>query len=296
MPHYRMYLDIAKELQAVTRVFTVNGLTSGELRGLNLCMAPGGYTRALLEHNPQMEISGITLPQEKTGHPVVAEVADHRNVDIRYFDINLLATSMGIRASDVPAGHPDAEKFEDAPFANLEFDVVIADGAVLRTHERGEHRLDKALEALRLRLSQLVLGFEQIKNGGTFMMLLHRIDSWENFVLLRTLEKFSEVKVHKPREAHVASSSFYLVAKNVRRNGLVAEGVLEKWKADCWQANFGGEGGKGELPKGPGIVLVEKEFKEYGARFIELGVPIWMTQTDVSHDRRVPFFRSLLDL
>lgn len=296
MPHYKMYLEIAKELQTVTGVFTVSGSASGGLRGLNLCMAPGGYTRALLEHNPRMLISGITLPEEKTGHPVVAEVADDPNVDIRYLDINLLATSMGVHASEIPADHPDVEMFEDAPFANLEFDVVIADGAVLRTHERGEHRLDKGREALRLRLSQLILGFGQIKDGGTFMMLLHRIDSWENFVLLHTLEKFSEVKVHKPREAHVASSSFYLVAKNVQRNGLVAKSVLEKWKADCWQANFGGEGGKGGLPKGPGIAFVEKEFKEYSARFIELGVPIWKTQANVSHARRILFSRSLLDL
>ena len=166
----------------------------------------------------------------------------------------------------------------------------------MRTHERGEHRQDKEREALRLRLSQLILGFGQMKDGGTFMMLLHRFDSWENFVLLHNLEKFSEVQLHKPRKKHVESSSFYLVAKNVRCNDQVARELLEKWKADWWQATFGGEGGKGELPKGQGDDFVEKAFQKYGARFIELGRPIWRTQANVSHSWSFLFSKSLLEL
>ena len=287
-----MYLVIAKELQEATAVFTVNGSTPGKLRGFNLCMAPGGYTRVLLNHNPQMTISGITLPEARTGHPVVTEVAADPRVEVEYLDINLLATSMGVPASDIPADHPDAEKFlTHVPFADLEFDVVIADGAVLRTHDRGEHRLDKEREALRLRLSQLILGFGRIKDGGTFMVLLHRIDSWENFVLLRKLEQFSEVKVHKPTVKHAESSSFYIVAKNVDRDRLTATAVLDEWKAYWRQVTFGGEEGKGELPQGPGNDAVEKAFQEYGARYMELGRPVWETQARVSHARSF-FFSS----
>ena len=285
MVYYKLYLGIAEELQRVTGVFTVNGSTSGDLRGLNLCMAPGGYTQALLVHNPKMFISGITLSEAQTGHPVVVEVKEHAQVDVQYLDINLLAASMGVAASEIPGGHPDVTKFlHDVPFPeDLEFDVVIADGAVLRTHERGEHRQEKDLEAMRLRLSQLILGFNQIKDGGTFMLLLHRIDSWENFVLLRTIGRFSDVKVHKPTEKHAQSSSFYLVAKNVQRNEAAMD-ALNKWKADWRQVTFGGEGSKGELPRGPGSIAVETAVQSHGAKFIELGRPIWKTQASVSHD------------
>ncbi|KAL8793300.1 MAG: hypothetical protein Q9195_004077 [Heterodermia aff. obscurata] len=279
MLYFDVYLDIAREVQTATGVFTVNDSTSGGLRGFNLCMAPGGYTKILLEHNPQMAISGITLPEALTGHPVMAEVAEDPRVEVQYLDINLLATSMGVTASEIPADHPDATKFLiDVPFAGLDFDVVIADGAVLRTHDRGEHRLDREREALRLRLAQLILGFGQIKNGGTFMLLLHRIDSWGNFELLRKIEEFSEVQVYKPKEKHAQSSSFYLVAKNVDRDRLIATAVLDEWKASWRQATFGGEGGKGELPGGPGDDVIEKEFQDYGARFMELGRPVWEAQ------------------
>ena len=288
MVYYKLYLGIAEELQEATGVFTVDGSTSGELRGLNLCMAPGGYTRFLLEQNPQMVMSGITLPVAQNGHPVMAEVAEHPQVDVQYLDINLLATSMGVPASEIPADHPDATKFLiNDPFADLKFDVVIADGAVLRTHDRGEHRLDKEREAVRLRLSQLILGFARIKEGGTFMLLLHRIDSWDNFVLLRSFEQFSDIKVHKPTTRHAQSSSFYLVAKNVRISCQAAIDTLNEWKASWRQATFGGEEGKGELPKGPGSVFVETAFQEYGAKWIELGRPVWRTQAGVSHVRSI---------
>ena len=72
--------------------------------------------------------------------------------------MNLLAPAMGISTSEIPADHPDAENFlTKIPFAGQVFDVVIADGAVLRTHAREEYR-EKERESLRLRILQLAYG------------------------------------------------------------------------------------------------------------------------------------------
>ena len=289
MVYYKLYVGIANELQEATGVFTLKA--SGELCGLNLCMAPGGYTRVLLDNNPGMAISGITLPVAQSGHPVMAEAKKGGQVEVKYLDMNLLASSM-VLEDDIPKDHPDAENFlfED-PFPGDKFDIVIADGAVLRTHERGEHRLDKEREALRLRLSQLVFGFERIKKGGTFMILLHRIDSWENFMLLHNLEEFSEIQVHKPRERHGESSSFYLVAKNVEPDNPTVATMLKEWKASWRQATFGGKEGTGELPEGPDNDAIATAFRKFGERLMKLGSPIWHTQAEVSHARSFPSAR-----
>ena len=260
--YYDLYRRIARELQEVTGAFTIRDPLPGELRSLNLCMAPGGYTKVLLDHNPKMAISGITLPLDAGGHPVMPQVAKDSRVEVQYLDMNLLAPALGVSMSKIPAAHPDAANFyPEIPFDGQKFDIVIADGAVLRTHAREEYRMEKEREALRLRVAQLIFGLERLKAGGTFILLSHRIDSWENLALLRNFEQFSKVKVHKPRQTHTQSSSFYMVAQHVETEHLIAKAVLEKWKGTWWHATFGGEVGKGEIPIGPEAEMMIKAVK-----------------------------------
>ena len=54
-------------------------------------MALGGYTKYLLEYNPTMAISGITLPQAKCGHPVIDSVIEDSRAEIQYFDMDLVS-------------------------------------------------------------------------------------------------------------------------------------------------------------------------------------------------------------
>ena len=52
-----LYRRLARELQEATGAFTIGDTevsADGQIRGLNLCMAPGGYTRAMLDRNPKM--------------------------------------------------------------------------------------------------------------------------------------------------------------------------------------------------------------------------------------------------
>ena len=180
------------------------------------------------------------------------QVARDPRVEVRYLDMNLLASAMGVPASEIPANHPDAANFyTEIPFKGQTYDIVIADGAVLRTHAREEYRKEKELEALRLRTAQLIFGLERLKDGGNFVLLSHRIDSWENLALLRNFEQFSMVKVHKMKTAHTQSSSFYMVAKDVDMRHPMVESLLTKWKKIWWEATFGGEDSNGQIPPGP---------------------------------------------
>lgn len=275
---FDMYQQIADNMQTETSAFTVSDPhpSSDPIRALNLCLAPGGYTMKLLEMHPTMQISGITLAPFAGGHEVL--VQDPR-LSVAYLDMNLLPLCYGLTPSTLPIAHPDTGHFlTSAPFPGLTYNLVLADGAVLRTHSLDAHRQHKEREAQRLRLAQLIFGLERLKTGGTFVMLLHRIDSFENMVLLRNFEQFAKVTVWKPERYYVQSSSFYLVAKEVQVGHQVAVEVLGKWKAVWQTATFGGKDGMGGEGEEVSSKWVAKALVIYGQRLIELGKPVWDVQ------------------
>ena len=273
-----MYQKIADAMQAETTAFTIKDSDSADFRALNLCFAPGGYTKKLLDMYPKIMIYGITLAESDGGHEVLVKSP---RLKMEYLDMNLLAEEYGISLLRIPRDHPDAAKFRaDAPFAGLAFDIVVGDGAVLRTHARGDYRQDKDCEALRLRVAQLIFGLRRIKAGGTFIILLHKVDSWENLVLLRNFEQFSKITTFKASKIHTQSSSFYLIAKHVQPDHPVAKQVIEKWKKIWWAITFGGENGTGQNPEQPSDEKVAQALESYGSRYIELGSPVWQTQAD----------------
>ncbi len=110
--------------------------------------------------------------------------------------MNLLPLSYDLTPSNLPPTYPDTPHFLiTTPFPSVTYNLILADGAVLRTHA---HRRNQDREALRLRIAQLIFGLERLKAGSTFVILLHGIDSWENMVLLRDIEQFAKVEVWKP--------------------------------------------------------------------------------------------------
>jgi len=273
---FTMYKQIADAMQTQTNAFTIEDPDLNAPRALNLCLAPGGYTKKLLDMYPTIQISGITLAPSEGGHEVLVE--DPR-LHVEYLDMNLLPLEYGVPLLNLPPNHPDAARFLlTAPFPSQTFNLVFADGAVLRTHSREVHRADKDREALRLRVAQLIFGLSRLKAGGTFVILLHRIDSFENLVLLRNFEQFAKVSVFKPEKIYTQSSSFYLIAKDVQPTHPVAVQVLEKWKK-VWQTiTFGGEDGTGTSPEEPSSERVSQALESYGPRFVELGAQVWQIQ------------------
>lgn len=271
-----MNKNIGKEL-AKAGAFTVTSDTT--IQALNLCMAPGGYTWSLLQVNPDARISGITLPPEIGGHPMRLPYGNEDpRVQVVFMDITMMASEFGTPVPEIPSQHPEAANFlNPAPYQDADFDIVLCDGQVLRTHRRAEYRQDR--EALRLTISQLIFGLKRIKTGGTLIILLHKADSWHSVELLHCFEEFSKIQLLKPAKIHAQRSSFYLIAKDVQPRYLKAIEAIQKWQKDWWNATFGGTECTGQ-DKEEDEWRVSSVLDSFGPKLIDLGRPIWKVQLD----------------
>jgi hypothetical protein len=239
-------------------------------------MAPGGYTAATLKYSPHAQAYGITLPSSLGGH--LLHIDTSKLAGVKYLDVTLLYKEFSEAASP-PRSHPDYANFNPfQPYRAYKFALVFCDGMVLRTHERPSYR--GLNELTRLSCSQLILAMQRIAAGGTLVMLLHKIDSWESAIILYTFNKFSKVQVFKPARKHSARSSFYMIAKNVQPEHGAAERAIQEWRDVWWKATFGGEDGTGEKMEEPENGFVSKVLDEFGRKLIELGRNAWRIQAD----------------
>lgn len=267
-------MKIGNKLQAVTGAFTPPVDSPPTIRALNLCMAPGGYTATILRVNPSASVKGITLSEERGGHAMMLPFGNEDpRVDVEFMDITMLAREYGPSNANIPVEHPEAAKFvEDSPYQGLAFDIVVCDGQTLRTHKRAACRNNQ--EAFRLLLSQLIFGMNRIRAGGTFVILLHQLGSWESVKLLRKFDSFSNIQLFKPLRFHQDRSSFYLVAKDVQPGHPEAMKSIEQWKSDWWHATFGGVEFTGKIVEDDSN-LVNSVLESFGQKFVELGREIW---------------------
>lgn len=241
---------------------------------LDLCMAPGGFTSEVRNRLWLAEICGLTLPPLHGGHDLLVESGPR--LQVKFVDITMLAAEMGATNDDIPVDHPDRHLFRfDRPFFGQEFDLVLSDGQVLRTHKRQNYR-DK-LESLRLSVSQLIFALQHIKAGGTFVMLLHRVCAWPTLKLLHTFYKFSsKVQLFKPTKKHALRSSFYLVAKGVDPHAPAAVEAVKTWKQLWASTTFGFSTWNEETSSEDEIQSVLADF---GEKIIELAEPVWKIQS-----------------
>jgi 23S rRNA U2552 (ribose-2'-O)-methylase RlmE/FtsJ len=267
-----MMKQIGDELQSSTHALSLTSRDAENIKILDICMAPGGYTASALKYNPSAMAFGISLPPEDGGHEVFLQ--PHRS-QIRFFDLTMLAKEFGVE--NIPSTHPEHGSFSnERPFLEHRFNLVFCDGQVLRTHRRAEHR--DHFEALRLTTSQLILALQRIRTGGTLIMLLHKIEAWETTELLYRFQQFSKIQLFKPMKKHAIRSSFYLIAKDVQPDADAAKLAIDSWKQAWWHATFGGENGTGEIKVRAEEEYVQRVLDQFGSELIQLGRPIWMTQ------------------
>lgn len=275
---YRFYImmqQIADEMHRCTGVFSVPPGQGHEVKVLDICAAPGGYTAAALRQYPNAKAFVITLPTEQGGHPL--HVNKSRLAGLQYLDVTMLAAEFTNNL--VPQDHPEREKFLTIrPFRFHKFDLIFCDGMVLRTHKRGQHREDT--EVNRLSCSQLILAMQRVRTGGTVVMLLHKIDSYAAVSILYTFSKFATVQAFKPERKHAARSSFYMVASNLQPEKDAAKAAVKEWKEVWYEATFGGETGTGERREDPPEDVICTMLEEFGERLMEMGRPVWRTQAD----------------
>ncbi len=265
---------IGDELQARTGALTGTSKCGEDLKILDLCMAPGGYTASALKYNPTARACGVTLPSEIGGHKLILKSYQS---SVMFLDITMLAREFGV--DEVPVTHPDRASFRSVrPFFAQTFHLVFCDGQVLRTHRRAEYR--EPQEARRLTLSQLILALQRISPGGTLVMLLHKIEAWDTAELLYKFSHFSSIQLFKPERKHAIRSSFYLVAQNVQPGSEAAKRAVEAWKQAWWRATFGGDNGTGEMPVMPDESYVRTVINEFGKELIALGKSVWEIQAN----------------
>lgn len=261
-------------MQVGTEAFLATRRHEDGIKILDLCMAPGGYTASALKYNPTATAFGITLPPNKGGHKVLLK--SHR-CTVLHRDITLFAKEFGVE--EVPRTHPDRGAFSlERPIMNQKFDLVICDGQVLRDHKLADYR--KYNEATRLTLSQLILALQRIREGGTLVMLLHKIESMPTMQLLHLFSRFSKLQVFKPARKHGIKSTFYLIAKNVQPDSENARLAVITWKKAWHHATFAGEEGVGAPRLEIGEEREQIIIDSFGEALAMLARPIWSIQAD----------------
>lgn len=272
---YTLMKTIGRELAESTIAFQTD-LPPADIRILDMCMAPGGFLETALVKLPKSTATAFTLPVTSGGHEVLLPSYIKRRVKEIHVDITMLAKDMGI--DSIPDDHPEANDFLPQNFhPDLQFDLVICDGQVLRTHERLSYR--ERLEAMRLTTAQLALGLEHLRPGGTMIVLLHGLDSYKTVRLLWDFSRFSFVQVHKPQSkaAHQKKSSFYMVASYVNSSDPAALECIARWKARWKEATFGSHEHF--------LAIYENELKDlddiletFGPQLVRFGKDVWNVQ------------------
>ncbi|ESZ89830.1 hypothetical protein SBOR_9788 [Sclerotinia borealis F-4128] len=279
---YKMMQQIGQEMHGSHHIFTISSPKDNQVNILDLCMAPGGYTAAALDHCNGCKAYGITLATEAGGHTVI--IGKSRLQGLRFHDITMY-TEFCPSDKDIPEDFKS--RFSDIkPFKHIKFHLVFADGKTLRTHDRIKDTYDANLnkETVRLQTSQLILAMNRMHKGGTLVMLLHKIDTWHSASLLYTFSKFAKVEVFKPSRKHATRSSFYMIAKDIEVSHPEAIKAIEEWQKDWYRASFGGLDMTGLPKEEPTNEVVQDLLTKFGPRLTDLGQKAWMIQADaLSH-------------
>lgn len=270
---YNMMIKVCQELDEATGIITRSGTPDRPLQVLDLCLAPGGFSKGTLTLRPKAQIKGITISDKDGGHTVMLQPAD--GVRIVYADITMFSAEYGMPNSTIPENHPDKGKFSDfRPFGVSRFDLVFCDAQVLRTQDRGEHR-GPEIEKIRIRAAQIVMALQRVKVGGNMLILLQHGETPDSIDIIRDISDISgEIEFWKPKNTWAVKSTFYLIARNVNPTTLMAQSIIKKYQA-LWQL---------ATLHGVAPQKTEKEveviMKAFGERLVKMSETIWKIQLD----------------
>lgn len=269
-----MMCAVATKMEEATGVFT---LSSPRPTMLAFGFAPGGFVAKALRLNPKLQAVGITLSDKLCGIPIL--VKDKR-LTFRPADITLMAADLGLQPAEIPPDHPDASNFLPKQIRpRAAFDLVTAEGGVLRPHQvlLGSHREQR--EAHRLKISQLALSLSRVKAGGRMIVLLHKPETWNCLSLFYTFSKFAKIQLFKPNQQHQYKSSFYMIAMDIQSQSDAASEAVEQWTKEWKAATFGTDEEYEEVVR-QGSLNVGDVLKEYGQEWVKMSTPVWELQRD----------------
>ncbi|KAJ5288324.1 hypothetical protein N7508_011099 [Penicillium antarcticum] len=275
-----MTKQVGRGMALETSIFRLDSVCP---RMLDLCMAPVGFTTTAAKEAPGLFIDAVTLPAEIGGYEVMAKDICQ---NIIYTDITMYLMKMVCQES-IPTAHPDSSSFELClPFLDNQYDIAICGEAVGRDHPREKYR--SHCESQRLMVSQLVFAMHCLKPGGSIMLLLHRIESWDTVCILHAFNKFSDIRLYKHAKAHAIKSSFYLVARRVNLEHHTARHSMDYWKS-LWRYLTFKQFQEIQFSLLIDDVSLQIMINEFDLQFLRLAEPIWKIQVDAL--RNAPFMR-----
>jgi 23S rRNA U2552 (ribose-2'-O)-methylase RlmE/FtsJ len=278
---YNMMKEIGQEMHRSTCALAISKMAPPTI--LDMCMAPGGFLATTLNINPGARALGFSLPISEGGHKAL--LPRDPNVTLKFLDITMLAADMGV--TDIPAEHPDAKNLLSQQFDPGQlFDLILCDGQVLRTHVRAAYR--EMREARRLAVTQLAIGLEHLKIGGTMVVLLQKLEATDTISLVYRFNKFSSVKLFKPTRHHAKRSSFYMIATNIQSQHSEAVRAVETWKRQWKVATFGTDVEYEEELRAA-CLNAEEVIGEFGTELVRLGREVWGIQARAL--KKAPFIK-----
>ncbi|KAB5578845.1 hypothetical protein GE09DRAFT_1281133 [Coniochaeta sp. 2T2.1] len=132
--------------------------------------------------------------------------------------------------------------------------------------------------------AQLVVAVARVRRGGTLVVLLHHLETWNTCQVMYVLNQFSRVRLFKPRAAHATRSSFYLVAEDVESESPKAKAAVQRWKALWRRLTLDREsveiGTGGDVDDADGMNMISGEnvddvLGKFGRRRLHLSLHIW---------------------
>lgn len=267
---------IAEEMNASTGAFNISNAMPAVL---DLCVAPGGFVKHILQINPFASVDAFSLLEQQGGHKMrIPFGRTDSRVSVTFQDVTLFADEFGL-----PDMFKDPKNETNLalrwPYMTDRYDMVICDGQVPRQNQVE----NDYLEPLRLTYSQLFLGLKRVASGGTMIVLLHRSGRVRIFRLLRMFCRFSQVQIFKPVKAHAIKSSFYLVAKNIQPDSPGCVAAMNLFKLIWQRATLKDKSASSTLLF-KDLVQVERslqpELKDFGEKFVELTRHTWKIQAD----------------
>lgn len=236
--------------------------------------ASGGFTLHVLLQNRVSQGVGVTFPTEEGGYQWgLSHTFDDRFKLVWH---NLLAYNLAPPDARLPAEHPAF------PYFDRTFNLVILGGSHLRTQVPNDYTRASS-DHSRLEFGQLQVGLRCVEQGGTIIMKLAKAELEETARVLYILDQVAEeVHTHKPRHIHATRSSYYVIAKGIRR-GKVLDEYVSALQALWYDLTYGGENANGVwIPRvstlGDTVPWNALTSDENLDRLIQLGSGVWEVQ------------------
>ena len=264
---FDMMRKIALEMDNFTGIFYLPDATRTVL---DLCLAPGGFSKYVLQNFPSARVDAFSLPEDQGGHRVRIPYGNQDpRVSIVFTDLTKFAGEFGVPGLFIDP--KDGTNAKVWPYTIDRYDLVICDGQVPRqtvSYDDGEQ-----FAPICLTYSQLYLGLKRVKAGGTMIVLLHRSSRVSIFRLIRMFHHFSRVWIFKPYKSHTIKSSFYLVARDIQPESPACLEAMDLFQR-IWERASVKDDSVASSVLYKELALIKKplqpELEGFGPRYVEL--------------------------